>query len=355
MSVGSNAQAGRAGSDWRGLWRPIKLLYRTISFVMAILVLRKYLTDHCGCRRLRPPRRARRRPRVDCQTISSRIYQRPDPLIYDQYYLTALGLPVTWDNPDIRLEKDGMPVDPHALEAATEYEIVARVWNGSTGAPAIEMPVSFSYLSFGVGMESHSIGTALVDLGVKGSAFCPAFAHHTWLTPPSPGHYCLQVGLHWSDDANPGNNLGQTNTDVKQLNSPRATFHVPVRNGGHRRRTVHLEANGYSVPELTPCPDTPARSGDMAREERDQRLVAAIARHTASRMLPEGWHVLLEPQSFSLEPGETIEVAVTATAPEGFEGRIGINVDARHGALLLGGVTLYAEQLTPENAFRDGN
>jgi len=329
------------------LWRGTKVLYRAISLVMAALVLRKYLLDQCGCGRQRRPRRRRPGSRDRCRTISSRIYRRPDPLIYDQYYLRALGLPVTWDNPDIRVEKGGVPVDPHALDPATQYEIVARIWNGSTNAPAIGLPVRFSYLSFGVGMESHPIGTVFTDLGVKGSAFCPAFAQHTWLTPAEPGHYCLQVLLDWQDDANPGNNLGQTNTDVKALNSPRATFRVPVRNGGRSRQTVRLEANSYALPELVPCSDTRAPSADMTSDERDQRLRAAIARHTALGALPEGWHVQFEPHSLSLEPEETQEVVVVATAPDGFEGRIGINVDARQGTRLLGGVTLYAEQTTP--------
>ena len=31
-------------------------------------------------------------------------------MIYDQYYLTGLGLAVTWDNPDIQLYLNGSPV-----------------------------------------------------------------------------------------------------------------------------------------------------------------------------------------------------------------------------------------------------
>ena len=48
---------------------------------------------------------------VDCLFIPPKIYRRPDPLIYDQYYLMAQGLAVTWDNPDIQLyDKIGNPV-----------------------------------------------------------------------------------------------------------------------------------------------------------------------------------------------------------------------------------------------------
>jgi hypothetical protein len=38
------------------------------------------------------------------------------------------------------------------------------------------------------------------------------------------------VVLDWPDDAEPASNLGQSNTEVKQLNSPRAMFTFPLRN-----------------------------------------------------------------------------------------------------------------------------
>ncbi len=44
---------------------------------------------------------------ADCQPVSSDIYRRPDPLIYDQYYLMAQGIAVSWDNPDIHVEQNG--------------------------------------------------------------------------------------------------------------------------------------------------------------------------------------------------------------------------------------------------------
>jgi hypothetical protein len=80
---------------------------------------------------------------------------RPDPLIYSQQYLMGLGLAVTWDNPDIWLERNGSRVSSHAIEPDTEYEIVARIWNGSTDAPVPLLHVRFSYLSFGGGGDQH--------------------------------------------------------------------------------------------------------------------------------------------------------------------------------------------------------
>jgi hypothetical protein len=57
----------------------------------------------------------RKSGRSDCQPVSSDIYKRPDPFIYDQYYLMAQGIAVSWDNPDIRIELNDQPVDPHDL------------------------------------------------------------------------------------------------------------------------------------------------------------------------------------------------------------------------------------------------
>lgn len=313
-----------------------------LTLVLGILTIRAYLRGQC-----RPTPEARpKRPksRADCQPVPSTIYRRPDPLIYDQYYLMSLGLPVTWDNPDIQVEKGGVVVDPHTLQPATEYEIVARVWNGSALSPVVGMPVRFSYMSFGVGMENHPIGTTSIDLGVKGSALCPAFARQTWTTPPAPGHYCVQVKLMWFDDANPLNNLGQTNIDVKPLNSPRAAFRFPVRNGGRQPRTVRLQADGYALPGTRPCREEPADSADMTAEERERRMREAVARHSeGGSSLPPGWQLNLEPAEFTLKSGQVQEVTVEAVAPDGFAGRMGFNVNAMNGAVLLGGVTLYAE------------
>jgi hypothetical protein len=255
----------------------------------------------------------------------------------------GLGLPVTWDNPDIRIRRGGVAVDPHALDPDTEYEVVARIWNGSQNAAAVGLPVRFSYLSFGVGLETHPIGTTHVDLGVKGSPGSPVFAHQLWTTPPIPGHYCLQVVLDWFDDANPLNNVGQTNTDVRPLNSPRATFAFPVHNGGRKVRRAQLDIDGYVLPARERCSEEPAASGDITNEERQRRMRHAIAHHSAHRRLPEGWQVNLAPETFSLEPGETREVTVEAMAPDGFTGRMALNVNAFEGPVLLGGVTLYAE------------
>ena len=102
------------------------------------------------------------------------------------------------------------------------------------------MPVAFSYLSFGMGAQSHPIGSTTVDLGVIGLPGCPAFAQVAWTTPAALGHYCLQVLLEPPDDSNWLNNMGQRNTDVAQAHSP-AVFSFAVGNAGRQRpRTVRF-------------------------------------------------------------------------------------------------------------------
>jgi hypothetical protein len=80
---------------------------QTLLFVLkavtygGILALRELLRLICEllkrwCRgkgKLPTPRR--------CVPINDPAFVRPDPMIYDQYYLASLGLAVTWDNPDI--------------------------------------------------------------------------------------------------------------------------------------------------------------------------------------------------------------------------------------------------------------
>ena len=60
-----------------------------------------------------------------CFTVAHPAFRRPDPCIYSQSYLMKLGLPVTWDNPDIILRRNGVIVPEHDLQPGTLYEIEA--------------------------------------------------------------------------------------------------------------------------------------------------------------------------------------------------------------------------------------
>jgi hypothetical protein len=315
---------------WESLRDAVPLLFSLIRRFCSLLS--RLLSRHC--RRSSLPERERRRSPHRCVPINEPAYKRPDPLIYSQSYLMQLGLAVTWDNPDIQLYHNGMPVPSSALDADTEYNVVARIWNNSTEAPIVGLPVHFAYLSFGVGTQAHPIGETTIDLGVKGGTNHPAFAQVKWRTPATPGHYCLQVFLEWLDDANPNNNLGQENTTVGTAHSP-VEFMFPLRNPTQERMEYRFETDAYRIPQRPPCREWKEPA------ERERHMRAAHDRKNSP--LPDGWRVVLTPPTPFLEAGavETIHVAVTA--PDGFKGTQAINIHAVNRYGLAGGVTLYVE------------
>ncbi|HKW02570.1 MAG TPA: hypothetical protein VJN96_22280 [Vicinamibacterales bacterium] len=266
-----------------------------------------------------------------CVPLDNPAFVRPDPMIYDQYFLISLGLDVTWDNPDIQLFLNGAPVSSSDLLAGTTYDVVAQIWNNSTDAPVVGLPVAFSFLDFGVGTVSVPIGSTTVDLGVKGGPNCPAFAHMSWTTPTTPGHYCVQVLLQPADDSNAQNNLGQENTNVGVAHSP-AVFTWTLRNVTDAKQTYRFETDAYVLGTPDQCD---ANSGsDAARRAR-------LARHRrGTHPVPAGWTVTVNPATPTLDPGQEIAITVSATPPPGFTGEQPLNVNAFHSKGLAGGVTL---------------
>ena len=264
-------------------------------------------------------------------------YKRPDPMIYSQHYLMSKGIAITWDNPDIHLvDAAGVAVPSHSLLPGAAYTIRARIWNGSTDAPAINVRVVFHYLTFGIGAARQYIGETYVDVAVKGSPVGPAIAEMPWTTPPA-GHYCIQVELHWLDDANPLNNLGQENVDVKKLNSPNATFTFAVRNTSPRPRALRLRADSYTIPAKAPCPDLRRpKSGFQARDP-------YASHRPAAHPVPEGWVIAIQglDEGQVLTPGEERAVSVTITSTDAPVAMQAININGFTGDELVGGVTLY--------------
>lgn len=327
-------------------WTLVLLIVFLAWLLALVLVLLWFLLRLCGRRERRKDNRRSRddwKPRGEALPIPDDVYRRPDPCIYSQPYLMSQGFAVTWNNPDIWLLLNGVPVPSASLQPATKYEVVARVWNNSTEAPAVGLPVRFSYIDFGIGGVHKPIGADSVDLPVKGAAGHPVYAGTDWTTPATPGHYCLVVELIWGDDANPQNNVGQENTNVKPLNSPRAAFTVPVRNDERLPRVFELEADFYERPAAVPCPDEPALRPALSPEESEARRREALKRHGREHFaVPEDWEVEL-PRRLDLKPGQEEEVAVAITAPDGFSGRQAINLNAFDGEHLVGGVTLYVE------------
>ena len=263
-----------------------------------------------------------------CVRIDHPAFVRPDPLIYSQQYLMAQGLAVTWDNPDITLSKQGAPVSSANLEPSTTYEVRARIWNKSPEAPVINMPVHLSFLNFGIGTQSTSIGTVRADVGVLGSPDQPAFATWLWTTPSTPGHYCLQVLLDPADDLNPANNLGQENTDVVAAQSP-AEFTFTLRNKTERIRRYRFDVDAYQIPALPRCQDAAADGDAKLRTHRREMYP-----------VPAGFAVQINPSMPTLNPAESVLITVTVEPPGGFVGRQAINVNAFHEQGFAGGVTL---------------
>ncbi|HSC91758.1 MAG TPA: hypothetical protein VLB86_08915 [Gaiellaceae bacterium] len=310
-----------------------------LSLLAILRLIRDALARNRDLRRL--PVRVRRAAPQHCVKISDPAYKRPDPLIYDQFFLMQQGLAVTWDNPDIELQQGGVAVPSHALLPDTEYDLIARIWNGSTEAPVVGLPVQFSYLSFGVGTVSHPIGQTHVNLGVKGGPDHPAFAKVKWRTPHDPGHYCVRAWFTWLDDLNPNNNLGQENTDVGAVHSP-AEFTFRLRNDTRRRERYRFEVDAYAIPPPDPCRPRPKRP-------RPPRQAPGTVEHVPPQHdrrnapLPAGWTVTFDPEHPVLAAGDEVDVAATVTAPDGFHGRQPVNVHAFTGEGLAGGVTLYVE------------
>jgi hypothetical protein len=282
--------------------------------------------------------------------LPSTIYKRPDPLIYSQYFLMARGFAVSWDNPDIWLTElpaaDGSmaPIASSALKPNHPYRVHALAHNNSSEAPAVGLPVIFSFLSFGIGVTATLIGVKLVTLPVKGASGEPVESWQDWTTP-SAGHFCLQVGLFWPDDLNPANNLGQENVDVGKLNSPQAVFHFPLRNDAPVRRHFRLEADAYPPPVPPPCPPSPEGRGQERAAREAEKWRARLATHRReAHQLPAGWSVTFAPAAdLEIGAGEQIDVTATVLVPDHLPEPRPVNVNAFADGLLAGGVTLYVQ------------
>lgn len=221
----------------------------------------------------------------------------------------------------------GGSAQPHGKHGVYRT-VVARIWNNSTDAPALDMGVTFSYLSFGMGTQSNPIGTVTADVNAKGLSGCPGFASIAWTTPATLGHYCLQVLLEPADDSNWQNNMGQRNTDVTQPASP-ATFQFSV--GNHVlpwARTVRFQVDTYAIPPLRDCREAKDPAGRLVR---------------TAPPVPDGWTVTLTPAELRLAAGEETDVEAAITPPPGFHGRMPFNVTGLDDNGVVGGVTLTVE------------
>lgn len=161
-----------------------------------------------------------RRPKEGdpCVTVPGRIISKPDPCIYSQFLLMQLNQPVTWDNPDVRIFRNGVEQDTYNLQADTIYDIQVTVHNSSRSKPAPGTSTSIRWIEFGAGGQiRHPIANLPANVPVwPGTAVVTT----QWRTPATPGHYCIEVELSHPDDANPSNNRGWNNTQVHAASSP---------------------------------------------------------------------------------------------------------------------------------------
>jgi hypothetical protein len=248
----------------------------------------------------------------------------------------------------------GVIVSSDKLTPNTTYDLVARIWNGSSEGVVKGLPVHFSYLSFGAGVHSNKIlpgpDDVTVDLGVKGGPGCPAFATTKWKTPAVAGHFCLQVSFSWGDDSNPYNNLGQENVQVGISHSP-VTFQFQLRNEKRFAQQFRFEADAYAIP---PVPDCGNAGGDRGNPNRGAGLGTVTQRpydpvkvppqhDRRNYPLPPGWDITFTPANPHLTAGEEITVTATINPPAGFKGRQPVNVHTFSEAGLAGGMTFYVE------------
>jgi hypothetical protein len=333
----------------------VALYLLTFRFITELVA---WVRELCALRRREKQLRDSRRGRPlhctpRCATVRPEVYKRADPLIYSQGYLMEQGLAVTWDNPDIQLFDAGVPVPSTGLQAGKTYQVVATVYNNSTDAPAVGLPVKFAFQSFGVGAALTEFDVDTIDLPVKGAPDHPAKARATWTTPSTPGHYCLRVELIWPDDANPKNNVGQENTDVGIAASP-AAFKFVVRNDDTITKRIQMTADSYTIPQRLSCDKRPTKQqSDRRHPDKRRRKVfvppleaqadwtLARVRHDVQAFpVPAGWSVQINPPAFALPPTASVDVFVHITPPDSFHGEKPFNINAMHAGALLGGVTL---------------
>jgi len=282
----------------------------------------------------------RRPPDWGCIYVPARLTDRPDPCIYDQFMLMALGLPVTWANPDVAILLNGVPQNTYDLVASTTYDVIVTVHNSSRTRPAPGTRVQIWWMEFGAGgTVKHALGTTFVDVPTWPGV---ATAQFPWTTPATPGHYCLEIELFHPDDADPSNNRGQNNTQVyaahSRVESPIRVFNTfaddpPVQPGTLSPKRPPVPVHGDDV-EITV--DSYVFADAIGKDANPDTMFAP--RDAA-------WPARVEPASFTFQPGERYrDVLLIVDAPDGPGPAETFNVSVRQGGAPTGGVTVTIER-----------
>ena len=188
------------------------------------------------------------------------LMRRPDPCIYSQSFLTAQGVPVTWNNPDIWVARKATPnvIEPdsyHLLEK-TDYIVFVQTHNASVDlALGVRVRLVYRPWSFNspdvtpveVDANGHEV-FRIVNIPPMGSAIT-TFAWRTPSVGPDSSHFCLQAILSHPLDINPGNNLGQENTQVYDTDGKAARIVVPLHNPAKAAQRFTINATQYRIEE----------------------------------------------------------------------------------------------------------
>jgi hypothetical protein len=273
-----------------------------------------------------------------CNYLPARIITRPDPCIYSQFMLMQLHLPVTWANPDVTIFLGGVPQDTFHLIADTLYDVQITVHNSSHDQPADNTQVSVGWIEFGAGGQIlHPITKLVTNIPVWPGV---SVLHVPWRTPPTPGHFCIDIRLYHPRDANPANNHGWNNTQVYAAHSPAVTS----------MRVFNRWVAGAPIPpKQALAAQSGARAGvpwNLVEVTVDSYIFHdAYGREAHPDQMfaprPPAWPVKIDPATFHFEPHETYrDVAITIDAPSGAGPSENFNISAHQGGAPLGGITV---------------
>jgi hypothetical protein len=229
------------------LWRLLIIL-----LLLLLLLLRglwELLLRLFGKRREKPSEKEK------CGEIPPNVKRKPDPCLYDQFYLQAQGYAVTWNNPDIWITlPDGTPANSYQLVPDTDYVVHAQIHDASFD-PALATQVRCAYRPWSFNspdrtpIELNPDGTEKVVI-LHIPPWSQQVAQFHWHTPASPGHYCLQVECFHPDDKNPNNNLGQENTQIVGAHAGQVvTTEALLFNRLETGRRVRITADQYRIPK----------------------------------------------------------------------------------------------------------
>jgi hypothetical protein len=272
-----------------------------------------------------------------CIYLPGRITDRPDPCIYDQFLLMALGLPVTWANPDFEILLAGIPQDTYNLVEGTTYDLNITVHNSSRTRAALGTSVTVVWMEFGAGGTiKHPLGSAVVDVPVWPGVVKVPFK---WTTPQA-GHYCLQAQLNHPNDLNPANNLGQNNTQVYKAHSQ---IRDPIR--VFNAFADEAAAGGGATSFVAPSKRGPNHGMDTEITVDSYVFVDKIGKEADPDVMfaprKAVWNARVEPAAFTFAPGEKYrDVMLVVDAPDGPGPAEVFNVNVRQGGAPTGGVTV---------------